>query len=491
MTIRLLIALVLASAGCGSGSGSGGAPASQTAPPSSAALMTITSKSSPAVEHFRKGESLFFNVRTTEAANEFSEALKLDPDFVLAHVFHGQSVPGPEGLKELEVAAAGASGLPEAERLFVEAALADRRGESAKRRELATRLTQAAPGDWRSHNMLGFFLLDEHKFADAIPSLRKATELNPQAGSAYNLLGYAALRQGDTGGAIAAFTEYARAMPQEPNAQDSLGEALMAAGRFDEAVAAFRKAEDLSPQFWNAEQGIAYARFFAGNAPAAREALTKARAIAPRPVDKLDVDDVLAAVAAAEGSMAEALRVLAAAEKTADALPSSAFASIHRAMVLVGMKRYRESLPLDAVALQRADSGELPESVSRELRVQALRARIAAEAGLSDAAGAQRTAAALADAAKARTDDLNVQSSMQYGAGMLAMMNGDFASARAHFEQCLTDDHFCRLEIVTAADRSGDKPGAQAARTELLKVYLRNPIHVIVRSRLTQSLAAR
>jgi hypothetical protein len=69
---------------------------------------------------------------------------------------------------------------------------------------------------------------------------------------------------------------------------------------------------------------------------------------------------------------------------------------------------------------------------------------------------------------------------------MLAMVNGDAASARAHFEQCLKDDHYCRLQIVTAADKAGDKAGAEAARAELLKLFVRDPVHVLVRSRLTR-----
>ena len=160
-------------------------------------------------------------------------------------------------------------------------------------------------------------------------------------------------------------------------------------------------------------------------------------------------------------------------------------------MALVDMKRYRESLPLIAAAIQRADGGQLPENVSRELRAQALRARVSAEAGLGDTASAQSSAAALTEAAKARTDDPNAQSSMQYGQGMLAMVNGDFASARTHFEQCLKDDYYCRLQIVTAADKAGDKAGVEAARTELLKLFLRDPVHLLVRSRLTRSSVAR
>ena len=95
-------------------------------------MITTTTNSPEALAHFQKGEALFHNLRTDEAAKEFDAALKLDPAFPLAHAFHGLSVPGPEGLKEIEAAAAAASGLPEAERTLIEgtaAAPARRHGE--------------------------------------------------------------------------------------------------------------------------------------------------------------------------------------------------------------------------------------------------------------------------------------------------------------------------------------------------------------------------
>jgi hypothetical protein len=47
--------------------------------------LSITSKSPEAIEHLKKGEVLLVNSRGTAAAAEFAEALKLDPDFTLAH----------------------------------------------------------------------------------------------------------------------------------------------------------------------------------------------------------------------------------------------------------------------------------------------------------------------------------------------------------------------------------------------------------------------
>ena len=99
---RLLVPLgvVLSFISCSSGAP---APAEQPKPP---AEIPITSKSPEAIEHFKKGRDLSDNLRNAEAVEELDQAIKLDPDFALALAYRGVSVPGPEGLKDLEQASA-------------------------------------------------------------------------------------------------------------------------------------------------------------------------------------------------------------------------------------------------------------------------------------------------------------------------------------------------------------------------------------------------
>jgi tetratricopeptide (TPR) repeat protein len=454
--------------------------------PAAGVTITATTGSPEALTHFQKGQELFDNLRTAEAAEEFSQALKLDPNFALAHVYHGLSTPGPDGLKEIEVAAASSSSLPEAERTLIEGAAAGRRGDLAKASAAYTRVTELAPGDWRGHYILGQQLLTNLKVAEAVPALKKATELNPNAGGAQNMLGYAALRQGDADGAIAAFQQYVRILPQEPNPHDSLGEALLAAGRFKEAEAAFQKALDLSPQFWAAHEGIGYAKLYAGDWKGGREALVAAKNAATRPADKFGVDDELAAVAVAQRDTKAALAILDAVEKTEGAqLSDVAFVPVRRAFVLNDAGRYREALAPVAAALATADGGHVTSGQARGLRRQALVARISAESALKDVPAVTKTSAELDQAASAAADSPLAQSAMHYGRGMLAVTKGDAADARAHFAQCSPEDEVCKAQEVTTAEKAGDKAGAAAARERLLKHFLRDPVHLIVWSRLS------
>jgi tetratricopeptide (TPR) repeat protein len=452
----------------------------------------ITSKSPEAVDHFQKGRTLFENQRLAEAAAEFDQALKLDADFASARAMHGVVTPGADGVKELEQAATLASSLPEPERVYIDALLVGREGDVAKNTQTWTRVTELAPDDWHAHEGLGMALFFQMKDADAAAEFQKATSLSPQAGAAYNMLGYSYLRQGKANQAIDAFKRYVSAMPNEPNPQDSLAEALMAGGQLTEAEAGFRKAAEISPQFWQAWEGAAYAKFFAGDWAGGREALVKSREAAPRPADRIASDEMSAWASLAERKIPEALKKLDAAEKSADAQPPNiATINLDRAVVLLDAARYRDAVAAISGALNLADNGKLPPFATRVTHRLGLAMRAVAEGKMGDAPAAQKTVAALEQESSAKPEDALLQSSLHLARGMLAMAQSDAAGAKAHFAQCLNTDVYCRWQEVIAAEKAGDRAGADAAKTELLRVYRRDPVYLYVRSRLATPAAPR
>ena len=426
-----LVVCVLSFPACSSQPGS--APATSLAP-AAPARIPVTTKSPDALAHYQKGVAFFENARVAEGLEELRQALALDPDFATARALRGVGTPGPEGLKELEAALAAAANLPEAERLVIEANLAQRRGDQATLAARLQRVTELAPGDYLGFLLLGQEMLTEQKYAEAQQALKKATELNPSNGGAQNQLGYASLRQGDTAAAIAAFEQYARIQPQEANAQDSLAEALLAAGRFEEAESAFAKAIELAPQFWPAQQGIAYAKFYSGDWAGGRAALTKARDIAPRPIDKLSVDADLASAFAAHRDFAQALKVLDAMEKASGlGADEVAFLPVLRGLTQMDAGRPRESLAAIRSALAVADSGTITPGVAGNVRRNALRVRVTVEAVQADAAAAARTSAELDALATAQPNNADAQSVMHYGRAMAALAKGDTAAGLVQF----------------------------------------------------------
>jgi len=327
-------------------------------------------------------------------------------------------------------------------------------------------------------------LFGNRQYAEAAAEFQQATDLNPQAGPAWNMLGYANLRQGNFDRSVEAFKRYTSAAPQEPNAQDSLGEALMAGGQLGEAEAAFRKAADLSPRFWNAWEGVAYTKFFAGDWTGGRDGVTKARAAAERRVDQITAEELFAWGALAQGKVPDALKSFDAAEKVADAQPTDVvLIPIHRAIALVDARRYRDALSQLSAPLQLADSGSLPPDATANVRRQALEVRVVAESRMGDAAAAQKSVAALEQEAAARLDDPALQSTLHFARGMAALAQRDLVAARGHFAQCATEDTYCRWQEMLAAEKAGDKTAAATARDAILRVYVRDPIYLYVRSR--------
>jgi tetratricopeptide (TPR) repeat protein len=474
----------LALAGCSS---QPSAPASNESPKAADAMITMTSKSPDAVAALRKGEMLLGNLRNSEATAAFDEALKLDPDFTLAHAYRGSAKPGAEGAKELDDAAAAAAKLPEAERRYIDGLAATRHGDSAAAQAAFARVIELAPADWRGHYNQGLVALGDQQYADAVAAMKKATDRDPKAAaSAQNMIGYAALRQDDTEQAIAAFQEYTRALPDEPNPQDSLGEALLAAGRFKDADAAYQKALQLSPQFFPAHQGIAYTRFYQADWAGGRDALQKANDVATRPSDKVTLQQEMAAAAVAQGHIPEALKLLDASEKVQGAQPTDvAIVPVNRAYTMLTIGRYKDAIAPANVALKLADSGALPPGLKNTIRRVALQNRVTAEAQLHDAAAAKATSASLDEAASARPMDPLAQSTMHYGRAMLALAQNDATAAKTEFAQCSREDEFCKWQGVMAAEKRGDKATATTMRDAILKTYKRDPLHLVVRSRLT------
>jgi hypothetical protein len=76
---------------------------------------------------------------------------------------------------------------------------------------------------------------------------------------------------------------------------------------------------------------------------------------------------------------------------------------------------------------------------------------------------------------------------MHFGQGMLALASGDVAAARAQFDQCSTEDEMCKWQGLLAIEKSGDKARMSAARDAILKLYRRDTVHLIFRSRLASS----
>jgi tetratricopeptide (TPR) repeat protein len=454
---------------------------------STQATIPITSKSPQAIDEFKAGRELFENLRPAEALDHFKKAIELDAGFAQAHAYLAFLVPASEGGAELDKAAQLAQSLPEAERLSVEAMVAERRGDDAKVAELTKKLVGLVPGDWRAHWYMGTRASMQRHWEDASAELKKAVELNPKAGSVYNQLGYANLIQGKKDDAVAAFKNYVETAPKEPNAHDSLADALLAAGRLDEAEAEYKKALDVSPQFWLSWGGVAATHALRADWKGAYEALGSGAKAAPRPSDKLEAKSMLAWTQFAEGKAGEAIETAKTLEKDAEAQKQPvnlAHAGLDRVAFLVETGKAKDALKALDEVTARTEKDTLPGEALSHLRQLGLVLRATAQEKLGKKDDLAKTGSALETEVSKQQGSAQGPSYLEYVQGLSASAAGDAKGAAAHFDKCIAEQIYCKWRLVTALEKAGDKAGAAAAKQKIVDTPTRETMYLYVRAKL-------
>jgi Flp pilus assembly protein TadD len=463
-------------------------PASALTPepaPPAGAQVPVTTTSTRALWLFTQARDDADNTREAEAIDRFRDATYEDPKFAVAYAYLGYYQHGPEGEKSMVQALALDHDLPEPERLLIEELAALRAGDNEKARSLATRVAQLSPFDWHAQLDLGNRLFTEHRYAEAEQAFGKAAAFGPAAAVVFNELGYLYLVQRRFDPAVTEFRKYAELRPNEPNTFDSIGEALMAVGKLDEAEKSFRKAADMKFAFaWG---GVAETRFLRGDWAGGMDALARSREAAVLPADKLDVDGAAFWATLAQHKTDDALARADALEKEAkdrgldDQLAAS---SAYRAAALLDEGKAKDALEELGKTTPKLDKASSSTRSMLPVRRLTLVLRALAEARQGKGPEAEKTAAELAELAKKAPAQADYESMVPFGKGAAALARGDRKEAVARFRECQTEDLLCRRELLLVQEQAGDAAGAAATTAELLKVNLRDPLYVYVRSKI-------
>ena len=124
--------------------------------------------------------------------------------------------------------------------------------------------------------LLGRTYLDEENYSEAITTLNKAIEADPENGAAYFYLGNALADTGDEEGAFNAFTNALTYDPDNSMAWENLGIILFQAENYIDAAPAFADAVRLNPENGNAWSYFARALWYDGDEEGATEAFNRA-----------------------------------------------------------------------------------------------------------------------------------------------------------------------------------------------------------------------
>ncbi len=231
------------------------------------AVEETTTSNLEAYRHYQAGVELGRRFLTADAIRELEEAVRLDPQFALAHFeledgywFAGDLRKAEELSRTTEQLQ---SRLPRKEQLLLQVKKARRSSDYSAAVSAQQSLVAEFPRDGSARADLARNLAGVNQLEKAVAAISEGLALDPKDEALLNQLSYTQALAGNLQAALHANDRYMAVRPGDPNPWDTRGDLFHTAGRNDEAVAAYRKVLELKPDFQGYEEylklAIAYA----------------------------------------------------------------------------------------------------------------------------------------------------------------------------------------------------------------------------------------
>ena len=240
------------------------------------AVLPLTSKSAEARNIAKSAMELYLDqVEQAKAIESLREAIRIDPDFAMAHEFLSQiSLEPGEQVTEQQKAFATRAHASAGERLAIEwyQDALDHKLMLAivKMNDLLRQYPQDKWVVW----MTTWWLMTETQYDRAI-QIYERSGISDSPGLMNNMgYAYAGLRRFDK--AFALMENYVAALPTDANPQDSYAEILRMAGHFQQSIEHYRAALAINPEFYSSQFGIADTYLLMGDEVQARKEYSKA-----------------------------------------------------------------------------------------------------------------------------------------------------------------------------------------------------------------------
>jgi tetratricopeptide (TPR) repeat protein len=235
----------------------------------------VTTSSSEALRYYRLGLENEQKMYYKDAIQAYAEALKHDPNFVMATVRLAALTRDrdPERARSLfECARLSAGSLTERERLWLRFFEVRMNAKEAKELEpILDEYVRRFPEDPEGHLRRAMLYSGTDRMPQAVADLQKVIALDPNFAYAYNELGYYSLGQADYLKAEEYFRRYLFLAPDQANPNDSLGDLYIRIGRYEEADEFLKKALEVKPDFYAARAHLGTLEVAKGNLVGAAE----------------------------------------------------------------------------------------------------------------------------------------------------------------------------------------------------------------------------
>jgi tetratricopeptide (TPR) repeat protein len=431
-------------------------------------IMPVTTSSPKARDLYEKAMADYENLYLERANAGWRAAVKVDPNFALAHAWIAFNSRDPA---EASAARAKAKSLAPkitpGERLMITWITNVQENNFIVGIAAMNDMLAMFPRDKRILYLAGNWLVFQNSWEQAEKIFERALAIDKDYPAALNDLGYAYAHNREFDKAFTTMERYVAVLSNEPNPHDSYAELLRMAGHFDQALEHYRASLKIDPRFVSSQLGLGDTYALMGDQVQARQEYEKAIQAAHNEADRLDYSLQKAATWVRENKFAEATKAYAAVAEKAHAQGLNLHeAQAHR---MIGM--YDPDAPSALKHLQEAEealdhASALAQSDREEERARILHYRImrAGQSGSKEIA--YRSLHVLETMANSSRSTV-IHNAYHAAAGAMLAANEKFADAIPHLEEDV-DDPFSLELLCYAYAKTGANNEAHEAQAKLL-----------------------
>jgi tetratricopeptide (TPR) repeat protein len=437
----------------------------------------VTTASVNARNHFLQGQRELDLGRGFEANAHFKEAVAADSGFALAYLNVANTGNSLTEFKtNLELAERHAAGASDAERLLIQISRKGLDNDVNGQLALAQQLVAKYPESPRAYLVLASVQGALNRNADARVSMMKAVGLAPRLLVAHTGLGnsYLVGEPKDFAKSLEHMQHAEALAPREPYMHDLLGDVYRAQNNLDQARAGYTRGHELNPTDASLLQQRGHVNSFAGSYAAARADYDSAVALG-RGNEKAAYVPFRAYVSIyagdPKGAIAELNRLVAGVDAMGvpgalglkiGALSDIAIIGIHTRDFAAAEVALKRRTPL---LMQQVDEvGSAAFRRGQEANVAYFDAWLAARKG--DSTAARRATDRVATLVTPDENPRRLEPVHELK-GYIALYQGNFREAAAHFEQGNRDVPYHKYQYAVALEGAGEKDKAKQIFREL------------------------
>jgi tetratricopeptide (TPR) repeat protein len=401
--------------------------------------LPITTSSDEARNAFKEGRAYFENVHTVKAAEFFDQAIKLDPEFALAHLFRGLTNVGGFNVAETHInkAVSLADKVTGGEKNLILYQQAVFNGDQVRQKMYLDNLIVAFPYNKRIQALAGTYYYGISDYKTALDHLRKSVAIDENFAPSYNMIGYAESGLQNYEEAEKAFKKYIELQPDLPNPYDSYAELLLHMGRYDESIKEYQLAYDKDNTFLTALLGIGHNYIFKGDYKKARENYDMAFSKASSINQKLAALFWNGTSYIYEGKLDDAMKVLDKRKSLAqkNGLITTVIGAINlEGFILTEMGQPEKGMKKFEAANKMINASNLPKEIKSNLELNGQINMCYSLASNNKIAEAEKEAQTCTEMVNKRGNENEMQA-LNGTIAILDMKKGDYQSAIDHFKK--------------------------------------------------------